>query len=82
VSRPRWFPPLRPNTPEEDVDAILQCQGMWWLWGGSICKQPEACVAAMECYFVVQAAAHKFDVIHWMPGFDPEPVTLELWGAA
>jgi hypothetical protein len=55
---------------------------MWWLWGGSICKQPEACVAAMECYFVVQAAAHKFDVIHWMPGFDPEPVTLELWGAA
>lgn len=80
--RPRWFPPLRHETPEADAQVILQCQGMWWLWGGSICRKPEPCIAAMRCYFVQQAAKIKHPgAIRWSFGFDPEPAQPGLWAA-
>ena len=36
------------------AQAIEDCQGDWWLWGGSICRKPYECLADAECYFVVQ----------------------------
>lgn len=77
MSRPRWFPPLRPDTLPADRRAILDCQGGWWLYGSSACKKPELCIADRKCYFVIQAArTTQFDRIKWSPGFDSRQRTM------
>jgi hypothetical protein len=85
MSRPNWFPPIRPGTEPADARAILDCQGEWWLWGGPICRQADRCVDQKACYFVAQATRHAPPLanhFHWSRGFDYEPETLSMFEAA
>jgi len=50
--RTRWLPYPTEDTDPEMIEAMLLCQGDWWLWGSSMCKKPEQCIAERGCYFV------------------------------
>lgn len=74
MSRPSWFPELHSDTELEDAQAILECQGGWWVFGSPLCKKPQICISKRVCYFVETAARHEFPMIgiRWIPEFDIE----------
>lgn len=80
-----------------DAETINECQrGIRWEWkyaaggSGSFCRKRDLCMAEKRCHFVSRFQYHAERAwaapipgrIVWSRGFDYDPKTLPLFGAA